>query len=239
MVEQEMDDRPDLVTVGSCVLVALLYGQDLYTLNLGDSRAVLATRDTAAHQRGKNSLRAIQLTEAHTVSEESERSRLLSEHSDDPLTIVGDRVKGKLMLTRAFGVGYLKKSKMNDMLMGILRVRNLSSPPYICTKPSIDIHRISEHDSFVVLGSDGLFDFFSNDDLVQLVHSFICENPTGDPAKYIIGQLMIKAAENAGMNMEQLINIPVGRRRKYHDDVTVIVILLGQNNSTSTASLAL
>jgi len=239
MVEQEMEDRPDLVTVGSCVLVVLLHGQDLYTLNLGDSRAVLATSDHSTNNSNNDSLKSVQLTESHTVDDETERRQLLDEHPDDPLIIVGGRVKGKLKLTRAFGVGYLKKNKMNDVLMGILRVRNLSSPPYIRTQPSVNIHRVSEYDRFVVVGSDGLFDFFSNDEVIKLVDSFILENPSGDPAKYIVEQLMIRAAENAGMSMEKLISIPVGRRRKYHDDVTVIIILLGKNHCTSTASTSL
>lgn len=102
MVEQEMEDRPDLVSVGSCVLVGLLHGMDLYTLNLGDSRAVLATFE------GHEQLKAIQLTDCHTVDNELERTRLLCDHPDDPMTIVGGKVKGKLKVTRAFGVGYLK-----------------------------------------------------------------------------------------------------------------------------------
>jgi pyruvate dehydrogenase phosphatase len=36
--------------------------------------------------------------------------------------------------------------------------------------------------------------------------------------------------------MEELMNIPAGRRRKYHDDVTLIVIILGANQRTSKAS---
>lgn len=43
MVEQEMEERPDLTMVGSCVLALLIHGQHLFSLNLGDSRAVLAT----------------------------------------------------------------------------------------------------------------------------------------------------------------------------------------------------
>eukprot|EP01018_Ginkgo_biloba_P003618 Gb_24708 [translate_table: standard] len=239
MVEQEMDDRPDLVTIGSCVLVVLLHGQDLYTLSLGDSRAVLAMSDYSTDGKDDVCLKAIQLTETHTVDEETERTQLLAEHPDDPLTVFGGRVKGKLKLTRAFGVGYLKKSKMNNVLMGILRVRNLSSPPYIRTEPSVNIHRVSEHDRFVVIGSDGLFDFFSNDEVVTLVDLYISDNPSGDPAKYILEQLVLRAAENAGMSMEQLMSIPVGRRRKYHDDVTVIIILLGKKQRTTTASTSL
>lgn len=159
---------------------------------------------------------------------------------------------------------------MNDALMGILRVQNLCSPPYVYTNPSTFTHRISEKDQFVVLGSDGLFDFFSNSEVVHLVQLFIQQNPCGDPAKYLMEQLIQRAAENAGeskwnvafslgiyddtyssciswhyilfgffgagLSIEDLMRIPVGRRRKYHDDVTIIVIILGNKQRTSTAS---
>ncbi|XP_054821356.1 probable protein phosphatase 2C 40 isoform X2 [Prosopis cineraria] len=230
VVEQEMEERPDLVSVGSCVLLVLLHGNDLYTLNLGDSRAVLATSNTS----GK--LQAIQLTESHTVENEVERARLLADHPDDPKAIVAGKVKGKLKVTRALGVGYLKKKCLNDALMGILRVRDLRSPPYISAQPSLNVHKISNSDQFVIVGSDGLFDFFSNDEAVELVESYILSNPFGDPAKFLIEQLLARAANSAGFSMEELMNVPAGRRRRYHDDVTVIVIILGMNHRTSKAS---
>ncbi|KAL0376456.1 UNVERIFIED_CONTAM: putative protein phosphatase 2C 40 [Sesamum calycinum] len=232
MVEQEMDDRPDLVSIGSCVLLVLLHGKNLYVLNVGDSRAVLATYESKG-------LRAVQLTDCHTVDNEVERIQLLNDHPDDPSTIVAGKVKGKLKVTRAFGVGYLKKKSMNDALMGILRVRNLISPPYVSLQPSASVHEISNSDHFVVLGSDGLFDFFSNDEVVKLVHSYIARNPFGDPAKFLVEQLAARAAESAGFSMEELMSIPAGRRRKYHDDVTVIVIVLGTNKRASKASTCL
>lgn len=238
MVEQEMEDRPDLVSVGSCVLVVLLIGNDLYTVNLGDSRAVLATY-TKDYMNEDERLKAIQLTDSHTVDNEVERNQLLCDHPDDPSVIVGGRVKGKLKVTRALGVGYLKQKKLNDALMGILRVRNLLSPPYISTQPSLNVHNISKSDHFVIVGSDGLFDFFSNDEAVELVHSYILTNPSGDPAKFLLEQLVLRAADCAGFSMEELMSIPAGRRRKYHDDVTVIVIILGTNHRTSKASTCL
>lgn len=88
---------------------------------------------------------------------------------------------------------------LNDALMGILRVRNLISPPYISTSPSVNVHRISKSDRFVVLGSDGLFDFFTNEEIVRLVHLFISRYPSGDPAKFLLEQLVIRAADCAGM----------------------------------------
>lgn len=238
MVEQDMEDRPDLVSVGSCVLVGLLVGKDLYTLNLGDSRVVIATESRDSDVGGTERLKAIQLTDIHTTDNDVERSKLLANHRDDPATITGGKVKGKLKVTRAFGVGYLKKKVLNEALMGILRVRNLISPPYISTNPTVNVHRISRFDRFVVLGSDGLFDFFTNEEVVRMVHVFISKNPSGDPAKFLLEQLFIRAADCAGFSMEELMNIPPGRRRKYHDDVTVIVIILG-NKRTSKASTCL
>lgn len=238
MVEQEMEDRPDLVSIGSCVLVVLLHGKELYTLNLGDSRALVATHVEGGGRNDKK-LQAIQLTDSHTVDNEVERDQLKRDHPDDPATIVAGKVKGKLKVTRAFGVGYLKRKNLNDALMGILRVRNLTSPPYVSIQPSLNVHRISSSDHFVILGSDGLFDFFSNDEAVNLVHSYILSNPSGDPAKFLLEQLVIRAADSAGFSTEELMSIPAGRRRKYHDDVTVIVIILGTNKRTLKASTCL
>lgn len=232
MVEQEMKNRLDLVSVGSSVLVMLLHGVDLYILNLGDSRAVLASSK-------EGSLEAIQLTEIHTVDNEAEYNKLLADHPDDPSPVIGGKVKGKLKLTRAFGVGYLKQSKLNDVLIGILRVRNLCSPPYVYTDPFTTSHRVTENDLFVVLGSDGLFDFFNNNEVVKLVHQFVQDNPFGDPAKFLIEQLVLRVAEHSGFSIEDLMRIPVGRRRKYHDDVTVIVIILGNKQRMSSASTSL
>lgn len=87
---------------------------------------------------------------------------------------------------------------MNDALMGILRVQNLRNPPYVSLEPSMNVHRISKSDQFVIVGSDGLFDFFSNDEAVELVHAYILSNPYGDPAKYLLEQLVTRAADCAG-----------------------------------------
>ncbi|KAL2653268.1 hypothetical protein R1flu_021396 [Riccia fluitans] len=238
-VDREMDERPELAMVGSCVLVVLIYGRNLYTLNLGDSRAVLATYSPQQFGQGRceGDLFAVQLTESHVVDNVDERHRIFAEHPDDPTAISGGRLKGKLKVTRAFGAGYLKRAGLNDRLIGILRVRDLVSPPYLGTHPCVSSHAITGDDLFVVLGSDGLFDYFTNEEAVDLVHRHILENPHGDPAKYMLEMLLQRAAQKFEMTVEQLKSVPIGdRRRKYHDDVTVIVIVLGTQFRTSSAS---
>lgn len=89
---------------------------------------------------------------------------------------------------------------MNNALMGILRVKDLSSPPYLTITPSASRLQVQPEDKFVVIGSDGLFDFFTNEEVVEYVHKFLVANPTGDPAKYMVDQLLLRAAHNAGTN---------------------------------------
>ena len=87
---------------------------------------------------------------------------------------------------------------LNEALMGILRVRDLQSPPYVSIEPSLNVHKISTSDQFVIVASDGLFDFFSNEEAVNHVESYILTNPHGDPAKFLIEELVEKAANSAG-----------------------------------------
>ncbi|MCO5596730.1 hypothetical protein L7F22_050798 [Adiantum nelumboides] len=42
MADQSMKEMPELLLMGSCVLVMLMKGEDVYVLNVGDSRAILA-----------------------------------------------------------------------------------------------------------------------------------------------------------------------------------------------------
>jgi len=89
---------------------------------------------------------------------------------------------------------------MNNALMGILRVKDLSSPPYLTITPSVNRLQVQPEDKFVVIGSDGLFDFFTNEEVVEYVDSFLIAQPTGDPAKYMVEQLLLRAADFAGTN---------------------------------------
>lgn len=87
---------------------------------------------------------------------------------------------------------------MNNALMGILRVKDLSSPPYLAVTPSVSSLEVQPEDRFVVIGSDGMFDFFSNEEVVELINNFLIADPTGDPSKYMVEQLLARAAKNAG-----------------------------------------
>lgn len=52
MVEKSLDINPELALMGSCVLVMLMKDQDVYVMNVGDSRAILAQE--RLHDRHSN-----------------------------------------------------------------------------------------------------------------------------------------------------------------------------------------
>ncbi|RLN00277.1 putative protein phosphatase 2C 46 [Panicum miliaceum] len=236
--EARAAECPELAMMGSCVLVVLMKGADVYVMNVGDSRAVLAQRaepDLAGVNEEINrqldacemeELAALQLTMDHSTSVYKEARRIRSEHLDDPACIVNDRVKGSLKVTRAFGVGYLKEPRWNKALLEVFRVNYVGTSPYITCRPYLRHHRRGSRDKFMILSSDGLYDYFTNEEVVAQVEAFTARYPDEDPAKYLSHEILLRAANQAGMGFHELLEVQQGDRRRYHDDVSIIIISL-------------
>ncbi|KAF8683685.1 hypothetical protein HU200_044615 [Digitaria exilis] len=245
--EERAGESPELGLMGSCVLVMLMKGTDVYVMNVGDSRAVLARRpepdlknvlgkasqdlqqfkaeimrELEAHDM--DGLQAVQLSPEHSTAVEEEVRRIKGQHLNDRNAIVNGRVKGKINVTRAFGVGYLKQPKWNNRLLEAFKINYIGTDPYVSCTPALCHHRISAQDKFLVLSSDGLYEYFTNKEVVDQVEAFTAAQPDGDPAQHLVGELVIRAARKAGMASHELLDIPRGARRSYHDDVSIIVI---------------
>ncbi|XP_031124824.1 protein phosphatase 2C 29 [Ipomoea triloba] len=263
MTDKLLDRYPELALMGSCLLVVLMRDEDVYVMNLGDSRAIVAKYEPEEVTSSSNSrvlgndglavegkveeskgsilaedkatnvvpvqdmrLVSLQLSTDHSTSIEEEVIRIKNEHPDDSNCIVNDRVKGRLKVTRAFGAGFLKQRKLNDALLEMFRNEYIGNTPYISCMPSLRHHRLCPGDQFLVLSSDGLYQYLSNEEVVSHVANFMEKFPDGDPAQHLIEELLLRAAKKAGMDLHELLDIPTGDRRKYHDDVTVMVISL-------------
>ncbi|KAJ7524088.1 hypothetical protein O6H91_18G077100 [Diphasiastrum complanatum] len=286
MADKAVADNPELALVGSCVLVMVMKDEDVYIMNVGDSRALLAQQASTDSfdfssflSRGKlhgqlngskedyewivardsmlrmeleriieetptelealeqafdptemapppisSTLDALQLTSDHSTSIQQEVQKLMMEHPDDDAPIFNDRVKGRLKVTRAFGAGFLKKPKWNDALLEMFRIDYIGTAPYISCTPAMYHHKLGPQDRFLVLSSDGLYQYLTNEEVISHVEWFMEKFPEGDPAQYLIEELLFRAAKKAGMDFHELLEIPQGDRRKYHDDVSVMVI---------------
>ncbi|CAA3012528.1 phosphatase 2C 29 [Olea europaea subsp. europaea] len=264
MTDKVLDQYPELALMGSCLLVVLMRDEDVYVMNVGDSRAIVAQHqpeevsssaeskvagddglnaqyiveelsDVSEKENKKRNedhvhqamrLSALQLSTDHSTSIEEEVLRIKNEHPDDSNCIVNDRVKGRLKVTRAFGAGFLKQPKWNDALLEMFRNEYIGTAAYISCSPSLCHHKLCPMDQFLVLSSDGLYQYLSNQEVVSLIANFMEKFPDGDPAQHLIEELLFRAAKKAGMDFHELLDIPQGDRRKYHDDVTVMVVSL-------------
>lgn len=253
--EARAAECPELAMMGSCVLVVLMKGADVYAMNVGDSRAVLAHQaepdlshvvlPRGSHHDGDGDLAgvkeaikrqfdecemgelaALQLTMDHSTNVYKEVRRIRSEHLDDPGCITNGRVKGCLKVTRAFGAGYLKEPRWNKALLEVFQVDYVGSSPYISCRPYIRHHRLGAQDKFLILSSDGLYDYFTKEEVVAQVEAFTASYPDEDHAKYLSHQILLRAANQAGMGFHELLEIQQGDRRQYHDDVSIIIISL-------------
>ncbi|KAL5549965.1 hypothetical protein UlMin_000141 [Ulmus minor] len=249
VADKMLTENPELALMGSCVLVMLMKGEDVYLMNVGDSRAILARKDEPDLGIGRNrreldpiheethhdlddefdsfsNLTSIQLTMDHSTYVEEEVERIKNEHPDDASAVMNERVKGYLKVTRAFGAGFLKQPKWNNALLEMFRIDYVGTSPYITCLPSLYHHKLSSRDRFLILSSDGLYQYFTNEEAVSEVELFIASFPEGDPAQHLIQEVLFRAARKAGMDFHELLDIPQGERRRYHDDVSIIVISL-------------
>jgi hypothetical protein len=172
----------------------------------------------------------------------------------------------------------------NNALLKMFRCDFEGTDPYITCNPFLHHHRLGPQDHFLVLSSDGLYQYLSNEEVVSRVQWFMQNFPDGDPAQHLIEELLFRAAKKngrsnllhlqdictvaenvgvwnfetyhlfdkspkstyyrssfqccdsdwctpnlciyTGMDFHELLDIPQGDRRKYHDDVYVMVISL-------------
>ncbi|KAL1546341.1 [pyruvate dehydrogenase (acetyl-transferring)]-phosphatase [Salvia divinorum] len=234
-------ENPELALMGSCVLVMVMKGDDVYVMNVGDSRAVLAQRDEDGCGIGRgrkdsdevlygyeyenvHHLSSCQLTMDHGTCVKEEVRRIRNAHPDDPAAVINDRVKGSLKVTRAFGAGFLKHPKWNDALLEMFRIDYVGTSPYIICSPSLCHHKLDAKDKFLILSSDGLYQYFTNQEAVSEVETFMAMFPEGDPAQHLVEEVLFRAAKKAGMEFHELLDIRQGDRRRYHDDVSIIII---------------
>lgn len=96
-----------------------------------------------------------------------------------------------------FGIHSLQP-KWNNALLEMFQIDYKGTSPYINCLPSLYHHRLGSKDRFLILSSDGLYQYFTNEEAVSEVELFIALQPEGDPAQHLIQELLFRAAKKAG-----------------------------------------
>ncbi|KAK4725535.1 hypothetical protein R3W88_028314 [Solanum pinnatisectum] len=215
IVKREFHVDPGIASTGCCCLVGVIWRRTLYFANLGDCRAVLG------HTGRFNRIVAEQLTNDHNVRIKEVRDELRALHPDNPNIVsrVGSSwcVKGIIKVTRAIGDAFLKKP---EFALGAEPLRR----PVLRADPSVSSRNLQPCDRFVIFASAGLWDLLSNEEAVQIVHTY--------PRQGIARRLVLSAmnvAARARKKYDDLMNYDKGVRRALHDDITVVVIFIDHN----------
>ncbi|KAJ7684295.1 phosphatase 2C-like domain-containing protein [Mycena polygramma] len=156
---------------GSCALVSFYDAKvrNLHVSVVGDSRAVLGRRRKT--EDGQTIYDVHVLSVDQTGRNPDEVARLTAEHPDEKL-FNGARFLG-WGITRSFGNGVMKWSRevqtfMQEKCLGDKPRTTLQTPPYFTAMPEITTTAIEPGD-FMVMGSDGLWDCLTNEEVVGLV----------------------------------------------------------------------
>lgn len=156
-MDKELRSHPtlDCFCSGSTAVTIVKQGQNLFMGNIGDSRAILGSKDSS------DAMIAVQLTvdlkpdlprEAERIKKCRGRVFALQDEPEVPrVWLPFDDAPG-LAMARAFGDFCLKD-------YGVISIPEFT-------------HRIlTERDQFIVLASDGVWDVLSNEDVVEIVAS--------------------------------------------------------------------
>lgn len=128
-----------------------------------------------------------------------------------------------LQISRSIGDAYLKKAEFNrEPLLAKFRLPAPFKKPILSPEPSTSVHKLSSTDQFLIFASDGLWEHLSNQDAVDVVHSY----PRNGIARRLIKVALQVAARKREMRYLDLQNIGRGVRRHFHDDITVIVVFM-------------
>ncbi|KAH9606748.1 hypothetical protein KSS87_009531 [Heliosperma pusillum] len=155
IMDRELRVHPsvDCYCSGTTAVTLIKQGQDLVVGNVGDSRAVLGTRNK------DNSLGAVQLTVDLKPNLPAEEERIkkcrgrvfaLRDEPDVARVWLPNNDSPGLAMARAFGDFCLKD-------FGLIAV------------PDVSYRRLTDKDEFIVMASDGIWDVLSNKEVVDIV----------------------------------------------------------------------
>lgn len=203
-----------------------------------------------------------------TASNSAEVQRILSEHptEESRSCLAYGRLLGRLAPLRALGDFQFKMTR--EELVEIFKFMPKYSPfstsltpPYLSAEPEVFHYKLDPSDRFIVLASDGLWDMLSNDDVVQLVGSYIegrqtqvlkdqahfynapnCSDVGGaestafdDSLNENVASFLIRQALGGydQGNLKYMLSLKPPDVRLYRDDISIIVIFLKSDEAGS------
>ena len=191
------DDKIDSTFSGTTCSSLLFCPEKIITANVGDSRCVLGKFD------GKN-WKAKNLTRDHKPNEEDEKKRIIEKggrieaYKDEEGDFVGpERV-------------WLKGEDVPGLAMARSFGDDIAHTVGVVSQPEIFEYKLLNEDKFILLASDGIWEFISSDECVNIVKDYYLKNDIDGALNYLY-----KESSKRWIMEEEVI-----------DDITLIIIFL-------------
>jgi len=168
-IQRKMGNEPEnYEQSGSCAIACLTIDKNLYVINLGDSRCVLGYRIGEV-------IFAIQMSADHKPNDPDEEERI-------------KKSKGEVTNHRDNNFGPYRVYKEGEPGPGLAVSRSLgdlAGHEVGCSEiPEISMKILENHDDFVVIGSDGVWDMMGSAEIAAFIYekldevdrSKICDN---------------------------------------------------------------
>lgn len=184
----------------TCTTIYLNYDK-MYVAFCGDSRAILGRETDNVEVNNPRNVIPIQLTRDHKPDLRGEYERIivnggkvqLARQSGISSRVYTPHAQGGLAMTRSIG----------DLLL---------KPYGVISEPEVEKLTITNKDHYVILASDGIWEFMNNDEVIDHIETSLSSGMTIDDA------------------CEELINYSIdlwnSESDEYCDDITVIVFKL-------------
>ena len=145
---------------GTTLCSGLIYGNNLYIINVGDSRAVLGT-----YFINSNRWKSTQLSIDHKPTNPKENKRIISYNGRV------ERLKNEF--GEEYGI-YRVVGKENDSTYpGLAMSRSIGDENAkkfgVVYEPDIFKYELKERDKLLIIGSDGLWEHLSNEEVINIV----------------------------------------------------------------------
>ena len=183
------------MTSGTTCAAVYFRGDDFWTAHAGDSRVVVAT------DMGEEIPTARSLTNDHKPDDENERKRIeewggFVSPSPEP------GVSARVWLDPEFTmIGLAMSRSLGDYAVTAVGV---------IPQPDVTQYKVEERDKFMILASDGVWEFIESQEAVEIVHLNI-EKGAEEACKVLIDTATERWKEEEG---------------DYRDDITAIVVKL-------------
>lgn len=160
----------DVRCSGATCVLACIQGGKVSVYNCGDSRAVLGRRNSAG------AIAAIQLSNDHKPDKPEERKRIIScgGHLGCRQVLVNQGNRGPVsMPVGPCRVWYQHRGET----LGLAMSRSLGDAIVhkygVSADPEAMEHTIDDHDDFLILATDGIWDVVENNQAIQLIYNYI------------------------------------------------------------------